>query len=50
MGRGFIEAVYQECLEMEFTDRGIAFESQKELELNYTGRQHRQHDIADFVC
>jgi len=33
MGNGFLEAVYQECLERELNARGIPFESQKELNL-----------------
>ena len=35
MGSGFLEAVYQECLERELNMRGIPFESQKELNLKY---------------
>jgi GxxExxY protein len=31
MGSGFLEAVYQECLEIEFSFQEIPFESQKEL-------------------
>ncbi len=33
MGSGFLEAVYQECLEKELFRRNIPFESQKELAL-----------------
>lgn len=33
MGSGFLEAVYQECLEREFTQREILFEVQPRLEL-----------------
>ena len=38
MGCGFLEAVYQECLEKEFTHREIPFESQPELKLQYKGQ------------
>jgi len=37
MGCGFLEAVYQECLQKELTLRGIPFESQKDLQLSYKG-------------
>ena len=50
MGRGFLEAVYQECLAIEFTDRGIPFESQHKLPIIYKGRILEQFYRADFVC
>jgi GxxExxY protein len=37
MGCGFLEAVYQECLEKEFTLRQIPFQAQVELPLIYKG-------------
>ncbi len=33
MGCGFLEGVYQECLEKELKNRNIAFVSQQELKL-----------------
>jgi GxxExxY protein len=50
MGRGFLEAVYQECLEIEFLNCGISFVSQVDLELNYRGQPLKQRYKADFVC
>jgi GxxExxY protein len=50
MGAGFLEAVYQECLEVEFARRGVAFEAVKPLGLIYQGQPLRQTYIADFVC
>lgn len=50
MGCGFLEAVYQECLEIEFTECGIPFESQKELDLEYKGKRLKQRYMPDFVC
>ncbi len=49
-GCGFLEAVYQECLEMEFSDQGIPFVAQKPLTLAYKNRPLRQTYAPDFVC
>jgi GxxExxY protein len=50
MGCGFLEAVYQECLEIELAHREIAFVAQKELKLTYRGRELRQRYVPDFIC
>jgi GxxExxY protein len=50
LGCGFLEPVYQECLELEFRSRGIPFESQKVLRLRYKGRELSKAYCADFVC
>lgn len=50
MGAGFLEAVYQECLEKEFRRRGIPFVSQVELKLNYKGETLEQTYKPDFIC
>lgn len=47
---GFLEAVYQEALEIEFQKRGIPYEREKELKIMYDGQQLRQTYKADFVC
>ena len=49
-GCGFLEAVYQECLELELADRDIPFFAQPKLALNYKGRPLRQTYAPDFVC
>jgi GxxExxY protein len=49
-GCGFLEAVYQECLEMELELRGIPFQPQAELLLAYKGRTLKQRYQPDFVC
>ena len=48
LGTGFLEAVYQEALEIELTDRGIPFESQKELPIHYKGRRLKKAYTADL--
>ena len=50
LGIGFLEAVYQEALAMEFTKRGIPFEREKELKIYYDGQELKQTYRADFVC
>jgi GxxExxY protein len=50
MGAGFLEAVYQECLEKEFSLQGIPFKAQETLPLNYKGDPLKQKYIPDFVC
>jgi GxxExxY protein len=50
MGRGFLEAVYQECLEIEFAQRGIPFVAQHRLPIIYKGQTLTQFYKADFVC
>ena len=50
MGIGFLEAVYQEFLALEFTRRGIPFITSKPLKLSYKGEQLRQTYQPDFVC
>jgi GxxExxY protein len=50
MGCGFLEAVYQECLEREFSKRQIPFCSQNGLMLKYRGETLQQIFRPDFVC
>src|SRR5271157_4982533 len=47
LGCGFLEAVYQECLEIEFTSQGIPFVPQAELGLTYNDRGLKQKYFAD---
>jgi GxxExxY protein len=49
-GCGFLEAVYQECLEMEFGLQGIAFAAKQPLSLKYKGRPLQQTYQPDFLC
>lgn len=49
-GAGFLEAVFQECLEFEFSDQGIPFLAQPPLRLSYKGRPLKQTYSPDFVC
>jgi len=49
-GCGFVEPVYQECLEIELEMQQIAFASQIELNLFYKDRPLVQKYIPDFIC
>ena len=50
MGCGFLEAVYQECLERELQTRGITFVAQPELALCYKSVPLKQIYKPDFIC
>lgn len=49
-GCGFLEGVFQECLEIELEHQSIPFMAQKEFNLSYRGRVLRQTFKADFWC
>jgi GxxExxY protein len=49
-GCGFLESVYQECLEMELGLQGIAFVAKKPLALEYKGRILRTKYEPDLIC
>jgi len=48
-GFGFLEPVYQECMEIELADRKLPAEAQKELTIFYKGRRLKKTYPADFV-
>ena len=50
LGIGFLEAVYQEALEIEFRKLGIPYEREKEITIEYDGVELKQKYKADFVC
>ncbi len=50
IGCGFLESVYQECLEIELKSRGIPFKSQQELHIMYKGEFIKQKYKPDFLC
>ena len=49
-GSGFLESVYQECLEKELGMQGIAFVAQQELRLTYKGEELEQTFRPDILC
>ena len=50
LGCGFLEPVYQECLEKELILRKIPFESQRELKIIYKSQILKQHYKPDLIC
>ncbi len=49
MGCGFLEPVYQECLQLELAAQGIPFRPQIELTLHYKGKLLEQTYKPDFI-
>lgn len=50
MGCGFLEPVYQECLEMELRLQCVPFVAQPELALTYRGQMLQRRFRPDFLC
>ncbi len=50
LGNGFLEAVYQECLELEFSQLKIPYLAQPKLDVTYKGNRLNQHYQPDFLC
>ncbi len=50
LGCGFLEAVYQEALEIEFALQGIPFEREVRIKIDYKGHILQKEYVADFIC
>ena len=50
LGCGFLEAVYHEALEREFTAQEIPFRSQPIVEIKYKGKPLEKKYQPDFIC
>jgi GxxExxY protein len=50
LGCGFLEAVYQEALEMEFKSQEIPFKSQPTVQISYKGQSLDKTYQPDFIC
>lgn len=49
-GSGFLEPVYQECLEIEHEYQEIPFVAQQQMKLTCRGRELKQKFVPDFIC
>ena len=49
-GNGFLEAVYQECLGIEFKEQEIPFIEKSTVKLHYKDRELSQTYQPDFIC
>ena len=47
---GFLEAVYQEAMEIELTARRIPFTPQSLIPVFYKGQPLKKVYVADFLC
>lgn len=50
LGAGFLEAVYQEALEIELSQRGVPYQTQRRLTINYKHQALTKEYIADLIC
>jgi GxxExxY protein len=50
MGCGFLEPVYQECLEIELDFKNIPYISQQNLKLVYKDKKLKQTYKPDLIC
>lgn len=50
LGHGFLEAVYQEALELEFIEKEIPYTREKVLDIYFKGKLLKKKYTADFFC
>ena len=50
LGHGFLEAVYQEAIALEFASRAVSFKREVCLPISYKGQTLTTGYCADFIC
>lgn len=50
MKNGFLEAIYQEALQIELSDRNIPHVALSPINVYYKGQALKKFYVADFVC
>jgi GxxExxY protein len=49
IGKGFLEAIYMDCLYLEFEKRKIIYQREKKYDIFYKGVKIAHHYYADFL-
>ena len=49
LGPGFLESIYEEALKVEFAERGLHYDAQKEIQIKYLGVEVGLHRLDLFV-
>ena len=49
IGPGHLEAVYHECLEIEFDERSMPYISKPKLKIYYKGKELKKYYVPDFI-
>lgn len=49
LGKGYLEAVYQEAMALEMTARGIPFIEQPQMRIEFKGQLLSKYYVPDFV-
>jgi GxxExxY protein len=49
LGPGFLESIYQEALKVELSNRGLNFDSEKEIRIEYLGIEVGTHRLDLLV-
>ena len=49
LGPGFLENIYEEALKIEFSERNLYFDSQKEIKIKYLGTEIGTHRLDLLV-
>jgi GxxExxY protein len=50
LGSGFLEAVYQEALELELSFRGVPYKAQVPIQIAYRGHVLSKEYVPDLIC
>jgi GxxExxY protein len=50
LGKGFLESVYQEALEIEFLALNIPFTRESNIPIHYKNRMLSKYFVSDFIC
>jgi GxxExxY protein len=50
LGPGFLETVYQAALAIELAEKGIPFQKEVSIGINYKGKELNCTFSADYIC